>query len=90
MAILETPRLLLAVAIRELSRLRKFHGLGDWCKRKRLATMSRHEFAICIDNHGCEVSLETRKLYEIVADVDAEKHGQIRVIDESGQDLINE
>ena len=29
-----------------------------------------------------------RKLYEIVADADAEKHGQIRVIDESGEDYL--
>ena len=29
-----------------------------------------------------------RKLYEVVADADAEKHGQIRVIDESGDDYL--
>jgi hypothetical protein len=50
--------------------------------------MNKHEFAVCVDNHGYEVSLETRKLYEVVVDVDAEKHGQIRVIDESGEDYL--
>jgi hypothetical protein len=50
--------------------------------------MSKHEFAICVDNHDYEVSLEMRKLYEVVADADAEKHGQIRVIDESGEDYL--
>ncbi|MGZ8222360.1 MAG: hypothetical protein ACXWT0_12000 [Methylobacter sp.] len=50
--------------------------------------MNKHEFAVCVDNHGYEVSLETRKLYEIVIDVEAEKHGQIRVIDESGEDYL--
>jgi hypothetical protein len=50
--------------------------------------MNKHEFAICINNHGYEVSLEIRKLYEVVADPDAEKHGQIRVIDESGEDYL--
>ena len=50
--------------------------------------MKKHEFAICIDNHGYEVSLEVRKLYEVLADADAEKHGQIRVIDESGDDYL--
>lgn len=50
--------------------------------------MNKHEFAICIDNCGYEVSLEMRKLYEVVADPDAEKHGQIRVIDESGEDYL--
>ena len=51
-------------------------------------TMNKHEFAVCVDNHGYEVSLEMRKLYEIVVDADAEKHGQIRVIDESGEDYL--
>ena len=50
--------------------------------------MNKHEFVICVDNHGYEVSLEMRKLYEIIPDVDAEKHGQIRVIDESGEDYL--
>jgi hypothetical protein len=50
--------------------------------------MNKHEFAICINNRGYEVSLETRKLYEIVVDADAEKYHQIRVIDESGEDYL--
>lgn len=50
--------------------------------------MNTHEFAICIDNHGYEVSLEMRKLYEIVTDAEAEKLGQIRIIDESGDDYL--
>lgn len=50
--------------------------------------MNKHEFAICIDNRGYEVSLDVRKLYEVVADADAEKHGQIRVIDESNEDYL--
>lgn len=50
--------------------------------------MNKHEFVICVDNHGYEVSLEMRKLYEVMADADAEKHGQIRVIDESGKDYL--
>ncbi len=50
--------------------------------------MNKHEFAICVDNHGYEVSLEMRKLYQVMTDVDAEKHGQIRVIDESGEDYL--
>lgn len=50
--------------------------------------MNKHEFAICVDNRNYEVSLEVRKLYEVVDDADAEKHGQIRVIDESGEDYL--
>ena len=50
--------------------------------------MTNHEFAICIDNHGYEASLELRKLYEVFEDADAERHNQIRVIDESGEDYL--
>jgi len=36
--------------------------------------MSKHQLAICTDNRGYEVSLEIRKLYEVLPDADAEKH----------------
>lgn len=50
--------------------------------------MQKHEFAVCLDNRGYEVSLELRKLYEVLADADAKRHGQLRVIDESGEDYL--
>ena len=43
-------------------------------------------FAVCIDNRGYLASLEAGKLYAIVTDAQATKHGLIRVIDESGED----
>ena len=45
-------------------------------------------FAVCLKNTGYEGSLEPRKIYEVVPDQEAEKHRQIRVIDESGQDYL--
>ena len=50
--------------------------------------MNKHKFVICINNRGYEVSLEPRKLYEVLVDTDAEKHNQIQVIDESGEDYL--
>lgn len=47
-----------------------------------------HKFVICIDNRGYEASLEQRKLYEVLPDEEAAKHGQLRVIDESGEDYL--
>ena len=44
------------------------------------------QFVICINNDDYPASLETRKIYEALPDPDAEKHGQIRVVDESGED----
>ena len=43
-------------------------------------------FAVCVDNAGYPASLEAGKLYEVVPDAEAEKHGLIRIIDESGED----
>ncbi len=50
--------------------------------------MTEHHFVICAENSGYEVSLERRKLYEMLVDPEAEKHDQIRVIDESGEDYL--
>lgn len=47
-----------------------------------------NHFVICICNDGYEVSLEKRKLYEVIPDFDAVKHHQIRIIDESGEDYL--
>jgi len=49
---------------------------------------SSNRFAVCLDNAGYEVSLEKRKLYEVVPDTEAFRHGQIRIIDESGEDYL--
>jgi hypothetical protein len=43
---------------------------------------------ICLDNKGYEASLERRKIYVSLPDARAEKLGQIRVIDESGEDYL--
>lgn len=48
----------------------------------------RKHFVICVDNRGYESSLEIRKLYEMLTDREAERHHQIRVIDESGEDYL--
>lgn len=44
------------------------------------------QFAVCIDNEGYKASLEVGKLYRILPDKDAQSHGLVRVIDESGED----
>jgi hypothetical protein len=43
---------------------------------------------VCVENTGYEASLERRKIYVALPDVRAEKLGQIRVIDESGEDYL--
>ena len=49
---------------------------------------SPRQFVVCIKNDGYSVSLEKRKIYLALRDPAAEKHGQLRVIDESGDDYL--
>jgi len=48
----------------------------------------RNRIFLCTNNKGYEVSLEIRKLYENIPDKEAELHGQLRIIDESGEDYL--
>jgi hypothetical protein len=48
----------------------------------------KHKFLLCVDNEGYEASLEVRKLYERILDKEADRHNQVRVIDESGEDYL--
>mgnify|MGYP003433177290 FL=1 len=50
--------------------------------------MSAKQFAVCLRNDGYEVSLERRKIYQVLPDPGAAKHRQVRVIDESGEDYL--
>ncbi len=43
-------------------------------------------FAVCINNKGYEASLEIGKLYRVVPDREAGRHGYLRIVDESGED----
>ena len=48
----------------------------------------KRKFMLCVDNEGYEASLEIRKLYEKIPDKEAERHDQVRIIDESGEDYL--
>jgi hypothetical protein len=46
------------------------------------------QLVVCIDNEGYAASLEKRKIYVALRDANAEKHGLLRIIDESGEDYL--
>lgn len=50
--------------------------------------MKTPEFVVCLNNEGYLASLEIGKLYQIVPDLEAEKLGGLRVIDEDGEDYF--
>lgn len=45
-------------------------------------------FAVCVNNQGYEASLELHNIYRVVPDDEAEADGDIRVVDESGEDYL--
>lgn len=47
-----------------------------------------HRLCVCVKNDGYAASLELRKIYETIDDEDAAAVGQIRVVDESGEDYL--
>ena len=53
-----------------------------------MAKTATRQLAVCLDNEGYEASLERRKIYVMLRDNEAEKHGLVRVIDESGDDYL--
>ncbi len=46
------------------------------------------QLVVCIANDDYEASLEKRKIYVALRDASAEKHGLLRVVDESGEDYL--
>ncbi len=53
-----------------------------------MAKQQSKQLVVCIDNEGYAASLERRKIYVALRDPAAEKHGLVRIIDESGDDYL--
>ena len=51
-------------------------------------TSKERQFAVCVRNTGYPASLELRKIYEVLPDIEGAAHGLIRVVDESGEDYL--
>jgi len=45
-------------------------------------------FVVCLNNEGYVASLEKHKIYRVLPDREAEKAGELRIIDESGEDYL--
>lgn len=59
---------------------------GTSTRRRKSATARR--FAVCVRNDGYEASLERNKIYTVLPDHEAERDGDLRVVDESGEDYL--
>lgn len=54
--------------------------------KSKAGTVAR--FAVCVNNSEYPASLELHKIYRVLPDEDAAADGDIRVIDESGEDYL--
>ena len=50
----------------------------------------KRQFVICVDDDGYPASLERWKVYRALPDREANAHGLLRVMDESGEDYLYE
>ena len=46
------------------------------------------KFAVCVRNEEYEASLELHKIYRVLPDDEAAADGDLRVVDESGEDYL--
>ena len=51
-------------------------------------TASQAEYVVCVDNAGHPASLELHKIYRTLPDDDTAASGDLRVVDESGEDYL--
>lgn len=51
-------------------------------------TKQHKKFAVCVNNADYPASLELHKVYRVLPDEDAADDGDLRVIDESGEDYL--
>ena len=51
-------------------------------------TATPTEYVVCVENADYPVSLELHKIYRTVPDEDALAGGDLRVVDESGEDYL--
>ena len=57
-------------------------------RKRRKSAAKERPFAVCVQNNGYEASLERNKIYTVLPDEDAERDGDLRVIDQSGEDYL--
>ena len=56
--------------------------------QNRRTKKAHPSFVACVDNSGYLASLELHKIYRVIPDEDAAQDGDIRVVDESGEDYL--
>ena len=74
--------------MKHMASVKKRSSAKGTSTRVRKPGTDGRQFAVCVDNNGYEASLERNKIYVVLSDKDAERGGDIRVVDESGEDYL--
>jgi hypothetical protein len=67
----------------KLPRLKRLQKVQEFVNESK---QTLPEFVVCINNVDYPASLELHKIYRVLIDEDATSEGDIRIIDESGED----
>jgi hypothetical protein len=67
---------------------KKSSANGMSTKARKPRRRSRARFVVCIDNSAYPASLELHKIYRVLADDTAVATGDLRIVDESGEDYL--
>lgn len=57
-------------------------------RRRSVPAQQSASFAVCVKNDGYQASLERYKIYRVLRDPSTAAEGDMRVIDESGEDYL--
>lgn len=74
--------------MKRMASARKSSSARGISTRSRKPATPRSRYAVCVRNEGYEASLERNKIYAVLPDVEAERDGDLRVVDESGEDYL--
>lgn len=76
--------------------MRRTASVGRKSNARGISTRQRRErkrpsgraFVVCVNNTEYPASLELHKIYRVVPDQEAAREGDLRVVDESGEDYL--
>ena len=74
--------------MKRMASVKKSSSARGTSTRSRKTAGPEPRFAVCVRNDGYEASLERNKIYAVLRDDDAEHDGDLRVVDESGEDYL--
>jgi len=69
----------------KLPRLKQLQKVQEFVNESK---QTLPEFVVCINNVNYPASLELHKIYRVLIDEDPTSEGDIRIIDESGEDYL--